>query len=79
MKLYQFNQLNELEQMEVLWDKGVFLADRTENEYYIKLYQIDGFYIETYHYVKHNIINKMRSFTNTNQPTPYIDKLKINL
>ncbi len=79
MKLYEFNQLDELEQMEALWDKGVFLADRTENEYYNKLYQIDGFYVETYRHIEHNVIKRMRSFSSTEQLTPYIDKLNLNL
>jgi hypothetical protein len=79
MTLYQFNQLDELEQKETLWEKGVFLADRVDGEYFIKLYQIDGFYIETYRHIEHNVIKRMRSFSSTNPLDPYIDKLKINL
>ena len=79
MTLYQFNQLDEHEQMETLWEKGVFLADRTEGEYYIKLYQIDGFYLETYRLIEHNEIKRIRSFSSTDQLAPYIERLKLKL
>lgn len=47
MTLYHFNQLDDMEQAVVLWDKAVQLAEREDVIYKYTLYQVDGFYIET--------------------------------
>lgn len=79
MTLYQFNQLDEMEQQEAIWE-AAYLADRIEGEYYIKLYQIDAFYVETYRHIEHNVIVKYRSFASTDEPLkPYLDQIKPNL
>jgi hypothetical protein len=79
MSLYEYNDLDELEQFEYLCDNGLFVADRVEGEYFIKLYQVDGFYIEIYRHIEHNVIKRMRSFVNTDQLALYIDKLDLKL
>lgn len=43
MTLYQFNRLDELEQLEALWHNGVVLAEREDEINRYKLYQIDSF------------------------------------
>ncbi len=45
MTLYQFNLLNEMEQMEAIWD-AVKLAEREDETFQYNLYQIDKFYVE---------------------------------
>ena len=44
MTLYEFNQMDEMEQMVAVW-AGVFVDDREHNEHSILLYQVDGFYV----------------------------------
>lgn len=79
MTLYEFNSLDELEQKEAIWEKGVFLSDRVDGEYFIKLYQIDGFYVETYRSIEHNVIVRFRSFSSTNPLDPYLDNMDLSL
>jgi hypothetical protein len=43
MTLYQFKALDEHEQYDVLWDKGVFIAQRREGGFTLALYQIIAF------------------------------------
>jgi hypothetical protein len=40
MTLYQFNALDEMEQAEILWDKGVHIAERIDSEFKYILYRI---------------------------------------
>ena len=38
MTLYQFNDLDELERSEVLWDKGVIVGDKEDKDHKYILY-----------------------------------------
>ena len=79
MTLYQFNLLNETQQAETLWDKGVHIAERKENEYIVLLYQIDGFYVEVFYDQKKNGIKRFRSFSSIEQLGPYLEKISVNI
>jgi hypothetical protein len=46
MTLYQFNTSDEMEQLEAIWEYGVVVAERDDETYHYKLYQIDAFYVE---------------------------------
>jgi hypothetical protein len=54
MTLNSFKLLDEREQAETLWDKGVQLGERFDEEHHILLYQIDGFYVEVFYHPRHN-------------------------
>lgn len=76
MTLYGFNQMDEMEQMEAIWD-GVFLDDREDNEHEILLYQVDSFYVEVYYHKEFNAIRKFRAFSSIDQLDPYLDKIDL--
>jgi hypothetical protein len=40
---YEYNQLDECEQHEAIWEHGVMVGDRNESEHKIILYQIFSF------------------------------------
>ena len=78
MTLYQFNALNEMEQAEVLWSKGVHIGERIDAEHKILFYQIDRFYVEVFYHQDYNVIRRMRSFASTDQLGPYLDQIKLD-
>jgi hypothetical protein len=78
MTLYQFNALDEMEQAEALWDKGVHIAERNDEEHNILLYQIDNFYVEVYYHREYNIISRLRAFSSTEQLHLYIGEINID-
>jgi hypothetical protein len=49
MPLYQYKQLDHTDQACVLWNKGVFLAERKDGVHTAALHQIDGFYVEVFY------------------------------
>jgi len=73
MTLYQFNALDEMEQIEAFW-KGVLIGEVTEGEEStIECRQIDGFYVE---YLKRNgAYVDMRSFQNPDLLQRYLDQM----
>lgn len=78
MTLYQFNQLDEMEQAEAIWEKGVHIGERTDDEHKILLYQIDGFYVEVFYHQEYNVIRRLRSFKSVDQLRPYLDQIKLD-
>lgn len=78
MTLYQFNQLDEMEQAEVLWEKAVKLAERKDEVFLYTLYQVDGFYIETKRHIEYDVLQGLRSFFSTDEPLKlYLDQISI--
>ena len=74
--MYQFNQLKREDQFKVLWDKGIFLNDRTD-DYRFALYQIEAFYIEVKYDSLVNEIVGLRTFLSTTPLQPYLEKMTI--
>ena len=76
MTLYQFNMMDEMEQMEAIWT-GVKIAERQEDRYHIELIQIDSFYVEMYFIEDRNLV-RTRSFSSPEQLLPYMGQIDIN-
>jgi len=47
MTLYDFTAMNEEQQVEILWERGVYLMVRQERELNFALNQLDAFYVES--------------------------------
>jgi hypothetical protein len=77
MTLYEFNDLDEAEQIEVIWDSPN-IAERIEGEYKIKLFQVDSFYVEIYRHIEHDVLKRIRSFSSTDQLQPYIGQIDVS-
>jgi len=77
MTLYQFKALDEFEQYEVLWSKGVFIAYRKEEGYMLALYQIESFYVEVMYDGDLSKIISKRSFINTSRLDPYLQYIEL--
>jgi hypothetical protein len=79
MTLYQFNALNEKEQFDTLWDKGVHISERENDDHRLVLYQIDNFYVEVWYHMEENVIKKLKTFSSTGEPLkPYLEKIDIS-
>jgi hypothetical protein len=64
MTLYQFNQLDEMERAEDLWE-AVHLMDRVDGPYRYELFQLDGFYIEQKRHIEYNVLHGLLAFKST--------------
>ena len=77
MTLYQFNLLDEAEQIEAIWYKSVKLSEREDEEFFYNLYQIDSFYIEEKFIKPDKLRIAFKTFATTTLLEPYLDKIKI--
>ena len=66
----QFDELDEMEQAEVIWE-GKHIADRQDKEHHILLYKIDDLCVEVYYSKEHNFITKFNPFSNNDLPADY--------
>ncbi len=78
MTLYEFNDLDELEQHEAIWEYGVMIGDRFEGEHRIILYQLFSFYVELFYQQEHNVLRKLRSFCSTELLDAYLTQFNLN-
>ena len=79
MHFNEFLQLNETEQVELLWYNGEQIGRRKEDDYLILLYQVEGFYVEVFYHRKERMIKKYLSFDcNDVRLNTYLEKIDIS-
>ena len=79
MHFNEFLQLNETEQVELLWYNGEQIGRRKENDYLILLYQVEGFYVEVFYHRKERMIKRYLSFDCADKRLDaYLEKLDIS-
>jgi hypothetical protein len=71
-----FNRLAYREQTEAVLT-GTLLADRLHDRHYIKLYNLESFYVEVFFDRNSHLIAHFRAFDHTLFVLPYLDDLKI--
>lgn len=77
MTLYEFNALDEMEQIETVWNIAVKLGERKEDDQLYELYQIGKFYIELRGHIDSPGYNNIRTFVTTDLLDPYLDQIKL--
>jgi hypothetical protein len=63
MTIYQFTLLDEMEQMEAIWD-AVDVGQYEDDVYLYKCYQINDFYVETKKHKEHGVFHAIKTFRN---------------
>lgn len=71
MTLYEFLQLNPLEQANAIWDIGTFLAHRTDGVNDYALYEIGDFFIEVTYSNQDNKFLTFKPFKTMRLLEPY--------
>lgn len=77
MKQIDFELLNKEEQIEVMYQKAVYLGKRRSGKTTILLYQLESFYIEIYYLKYRQIIRKIHCFDSTDYLGPYLEKVDV--
>ena len=78
MTLYGFNALDEAEKHEAIWEYGVMVGERIEEDDTVILYQIFSFNVELYHHRELNVLRRLRSFSSTKCLDVYIEDFSLN-
>ena len=77
MKLSDFNILDLDEQLDTTVYDGDYVDTRIENGMNVILYQVDSFYVEIFYHPTTNVILRHRSFSCTNELSPYLDTINL--
>ena len=72
MHFFDFLQLEENDQIELLWYNGEHIATRKDGEFMMLLYQVEGFYVEVHYQTKERKITKYLCFECTDRLEPYL-------
>lgn len=78
MTLYEYNQLNESEQYETVWNHGVVVGNRINGKHRIILYQIFSFYVEFHYHIECNELIRLTGFSDIENLDVYIQKLELS-
>lgn len=77
MKMFDFMQLAQSEQTDLLYRTGVFLGKIKSGKQIKILYQVDAFYVEITYKKYRLIISAIRSFCSTDELDPYLRQINI--
>ena len=78
MLLKQFKYEDKQKKKELLFEHGVYLANRTEGDFTVFLFQIASFYVEVYFDTEEEQIGYIRAFTGVEYLAPYLQKIDIS-
>jgi hypothetical protein len=78
MKFYDFKWLDLPSQAYIVYQKGVYLSERSEDDLFVALYQVDNFYVEIYYRLGNSEIIKFISFHSDVMLEPYLNKIQLN-
>jgi len=79
MTLGIFNSMMELDQVKAIWHRGVFLAERRDEDTRYVLYQLDAFYIEFSYNISDNTQKQMTAFAGTGPLDPWLENIYISI
>lgn len=77
MKLSEFILLNENEKKLTVLHQGVLIAKRNSYHHMVFLFQLDGYYVETFCNAQNKAIEEYRIFGNTRSLHPYLDAIPL--
>jgi len=72
----QFNHLDYYDQMQAVL-RGTYLADRLTEHHYLRLYNLEGMYIEACFDSRSHLITRFRAFETTLFVLPYLEELQL--
>jgi len=78
MKLSEFIALSEEQKRSTVLTHGVPIAKRHLSDHLVFLFQLQGYYVETYCCYNSKEIQEYRVFQNTKQLTPYLEEIPID-
>jgi len=78
MKFCDFKWLDLSSQAYIIYQKGIYLSERSEDDHFVALYQVDNFYVEVYYRFGNSEIVKFISFHSDVLLEPYLNKIRLN-
>lgn len=77
MKMHEFLLLPEQDQIEILYQNGVYIGKRKEAFSIILLYQFESFYVEVFYRKYRSHIKRLHCFESTELLDPYLEQIDV--
>lgn len=77
MKFCEFKWLDIPSQAHIIYQKGIYLSERPEDDLFVALYQVYDFYVEVYCRLSNGEIIKFISFHSDVMLEPYLNKIQL--
>ncbi len=77
MNMYDFQLLSEQDQIEVLYQFGVYVGKRKEEFSIMLLYQLEGFYVEVVYRKYRSYVKHLFCFNSTELLEPYLEQIDV--
>ena len=74
MNQKEFKLQSDYEKITEVSEYGTYLQYIIKGPYLVKLYQYEGFYVETYFHIQKDRIDSILTFDKTNKLAPYLKK-----
>lgn len=78
MKDRTYTSTTDIERARALWEKGVFLAQRTEGFHTLQLYQLHDIYVEVSWHTHFNVALKVTTFSEISHLDPYLEAISLD-
>ena len=70
-----FSYLNEIEQADLITERGILVNERVDEEAIYDLYKMDTFYVEFCYFTNSNMNVRCSIYKNRNMGQPYLQTL----
>ena len=77
MKMHDFQLLPEQDQIEILYQYGVYVGKRKEAFSVILLYQFESFYVEVFYRKYRSHVRRLHCFESTDLLDPYLEQIDV--
>ncbi len=77
MKMYDFQLLPEQDQIEILYQSGVYIGKLREEFSIVLLYQLDTFYVEVVYRKYRSYVKHLHCFESTELLEPYLEQIDV--
>jgi hypothetical protein len=78
MKMFQFCLLSQYEQIDLLYNEGIFIGKIRLGKNYKVLYQVNDFYVEITYQQYRYLVDEIFCFKSTRKLDPYLHQMEIN-
>ena len=77
MKMHDFQLLPEQDQIDILYQYGVYVGKRKEAFSVILLYQFESFYVEVFYRKYRSHVKRLHCFESTDLLDPYLEQIDV--
>lgn len=77
MTLFDFQLLPDADKIDLLYNQGVYLGKRKQNDVTILLFQVEGFYVEVFYKKYRKYVSRIYCFGSTSLLDPYLEQIDV--